>query len=288
MNRPVSGRQVRLDLGARRLVCGNDSCGRRTFAEQIPDPARRHARRTIALVAQLTDITMFLGGRAGANLSGHVAVTIGKDTLLRLLRALPVPPPEPVPCLGVDEFAVRRGRTCATILIDMNTPRPVDVLADRAAHIFAAWLREPPEARVVCRDRAGSFRDVAQAGAPQARQVAHAWHPLHNLAEAVEGVEGRHRADLREPLAVRADQDDTRPPSDIHPTAPGELDLHGRRRPLWPTPANATSRSTNASNAATACTPSPVNSASAAAPSCASPGPPRASSFSPRRPTARA
>ncbi|MFI6274555.1 transposase family protein [Streptomyces sp. NPDC050988] len=166
-DRPVADRQVRLDLRARRLVCGNDSCGRRTFAEQIPDQTRRHARRTNALTSQLTDIALFLGGRAGTSSYRRLAVTIGKDTLLRLLRALPV-------------------------------------------------------VRVVCRDRAGSFPDGAHAGAPQARQVADAWHLLHSLAEAVERVVGRHRADLREPLTVQAGQDDVRP------TTLGELDVHGR------------------------------------------------------------
>ncbi|MHB9856740.1 transposase family protein [Streptomyces sp. YIM S03343] len=61
-DRPVAGRRVRLDLRARRLLCENDSCGHRTFAEQIPDLTRRHARRTNTLTAQLTDIALVLGG----------------------------------------------------------------------------------------------------------------------------------------------------------------------------------------------------------------------------------
>ncbi|WP_390899411.1 transposase [Streptomyces mirabilis] len=76
-----------------------------------------------------------------------MAVTTCKDTPLHLVRALPVPLPETVPYLGVGEFAVRRGRTYATILVDTNTHRPMDVLADRTAHTFAAWLREHSEVR---------------------------------------------------------------------------------------------------------------------------------------------
>ncbi|WP_406841841.1 UDP-N-acetylglucosamine 2-epimerase (plasmid) [Streptomyces sp. AHU1] len=78
VNRPVAGRQVRLDLQARRLLCSNISCGRRTFAEQIPDLTRRHARRTNTLTTQLTDIALFLGGRAGASLCGRLTVTFSR------------------------------------------------------------------------------------------------------------------------------------------------------------------------------------------------------------------
>ncbi|MBC7268752.1 MAG: transposase [Streptomyces sp.] len=40
------------------------------MAEQIPDLTRRHARRTNALTAQLTDIALFLGGRPATGLDG--------------------------------------------------------------------------------------------------------------------------------------------------------------------------------------------------------------------------
>lgn len=120
---------------------------------------------------------------------------------------LPDPAVQSLAHLSVDEFDVRRGRKYATILVDMTTHRPVDVFTDHAANTFVAWLRDHTEVRVICRDRARSYRDGACAGAPQARHVADTWHLLHNLAQAVERIIGRHRVNLREPLTLRNGQD---------------------------------------------------------------------------------
>ncbi|RDI63523.1 transposase IS204/IS1001/IS1096/IS1165 family protein [Nocardia pseudobrasiliensis] len=42
----ITGREVLIRLRVRRLFCDNSDCGRGTFAEQIPQLAARHARRT--------------------------------------------------------------------------------------------------------------------------------------------------------------------------------------------------------------------------------------------------
>jgi transposase len=51
----------------------------------------------------------------------------------------------------VDDLALRRGTSYATILVDLETRRPVDLLAGRAAAVLAERLRAHAGAEVVVR-----------------------------------------------------------------------------------------------------------------------------------------
>lgn len=74
-------------------------------------------------------------------------------TLLRGIRQWPLPTGSKPIIVGFDDWALRKGRTYGTILVDLERRRPIDLLPDRSASTLAARLRRDPQIQVVARDR---------------------------------------------------------------------------------------------------------------------------------------
>lgn len=181
---PVGGRRVVLKLKARRMRCPVLGCGVQTFREQVTGVLERYQRRTARLAGQAGAAVRELAGRAGSRLLAVLGIGVSRHTALRALLAIRLPDLEVPRVLGIDDFALRKGRVYATVLIDAETGRRVDVLEGRTADVVEEWLRAHPGVEVVTRDGSGAYGEAVRSALPDAVQVSGWWHLWHGLAEA--------------------------------------------------------------------------------------------------------
>lgn len=192
----------------RRFFCDNSACQRVTFAEQIPTIADRYARKTKRLKAQQSRIAHEAGGEPGKRLADYVTDPLSADTLLRLIRATPERETKTPRVLGVDDWAFRKGHHYGTILVDLESRCPIDLLPERSSEALETWLKEHPGVEIISRDRSNEYIKGATDGAPNAIQVADRWHLLKNLRDALERFLETKPACLRAAANEEPEQED--------------------------------------------------------------------------------
>lgn len=182
---PMSGQLTELRIEARRFRCTNQTCAKRTFVQRfdfLPFKAQRTARFTTILQA----IAFSLGGEAGHRLAAQLQMPTSAASLLRLIRNWSPPQPPMPRIVGIDDWALRKRVSYGTIVVDLETHKPIELLKDRTAVTVKDWLLEHKGIEVIARDRSGEYALGAKEGAPQALQVADRFHLLQNLKQMLD------------------------------------------------------------------------------------------------------
>ncbi|WP_431954755.1 transposase family protein [Actinacidiphila sp. bgisy167] len=77
---PAVGRFVVVSLRVRGFVCTQDSCPRKTFAEQVSGLTRRFGRRTERLRSTLVSVGLALAARACARMTDTFGAPVSRNT----------------------------------------------------------------------------------------------------------------------------------------------------------------------------------------------------------------
>ena len=194
---PMADLSVILHVCVRRFFCDTPSCYKCTFTERMPGSIESYARRTNRMLNSQREVGFVAGGEGGSKIVHKLALPTSPDTLIRLVRIAPILEKPTPKKLGIDDWAFRRGHSYGTILIDLETHRPVDLLPDRTVDTVKKWLLEHPGVEIVTRDRSPIYIEAINQGAASAIQVADRWHLLHNLVETIERTLNRRYKDLQ-------------------------------------------------------------------------------------------
>lgn len=98
--------------------------------------------------------------------------------------------------IGIDDFALKRGDCYGTILVNLETGKPLDLLPDRTSDAVFPWLVRHQEIDVASRDRANGYADAIKRALPHATQIADRFHLCQNLREHLQTLLDRRHTCL--------------------------------------------------------------------------------------------
>ena len=197
---PCGGYAVQIQLTTRRFFCREAECTRQIFTERFPHFVLPRARMTQRFREALKALSIFTAHEAAVRLARLLHLPTSVTTVRRQFwqQALPTfPTPTKI---GIDDFALRRGKTYGTLIVDLESHRIVDLLAERTTSVVECWLQAHPQVQVISRDRAGEYALAAARAAPQATQIADRFHLLKNAGECLERFIQRHPSLLHDAL----------------------------------------------------------------------------------------
>lgn len=182
---PVFQNKTIILLKTRKFKCLYKKCQQKVFSEQIP-AIPRYSRRTARASILLETLAIELTGRLGSRVSKQLNLNVSSSTITRIAHNMPLAEIEQPKVLGVDDWAYRKGVSYGTILIDMETSRPIDLLPSRDGKALKSWLLKYNDVKIVTRDRASSYSSAINEVCPNAIQIADRFHLLMNLSDALD------------------------------------------------------------------------------------------------------
>lgn len=218
---PLSKLKVSLSVHSRKFFCDNARCERRIFSERLQELASPYFRRTCRLNNTIIHLIFALSAQVAAIVIKSIFTEISPNTVLRIIRKTEINIDSDFTEIGIDDWAYKKRTKYGTLICDIKTHRPIDVLDDRNYTTVTTWLRKQYEVKIT-RDRSLTHRKAILDCIPNAVQLADRWHILKNIFDII-----KQYVDTHYPRGVKLQNTENLPAVSIH------VDVITKKKQSW-------------------------------------------------------
>ena len=171
-------------LQTRKFFCDNPDCNTKIFTERFKSLIKSYARKTDRLNKYLEFLGFAVSAEVGSILSKQILADVSLDSMLRLIKQTEQTINTDYQYIGIDDWAIRKGHKYCTLICDLVTKRPIDILPDRSYETVSGWLRKHPEIKL-CQWTDPLLISVQLKRTSKAKIVLDRFHIVHNLGQTL-------------------------------------------------------------------------------------------------------
>lgn len=185
MDLPIGATKVVIHLLSRKFKCNNPICRQLIFSEQNTLVTEKYSRKTNRVFDLLTKILVEISSIKGSYLTSLLNIGHSSSSCLRLVHSLPIPNPVIPECIGIDDWAKRKGMKYGTIIVNGETGKAIELIDSRKCDEIVGTLSKFKGVSFVTRDRSSAYGKAISQALPNAHQIADKFHLSKNISDAV-------------------------------------------------------------------------------------------------------
>lgn len=195
---PVLDKGSVIHFYSRKFFCNNNSCIKKTFAEQPGNEVFRYRCRTRRCEVVVTEHGSKCSSISAMNLLQNMQIPINNSTILRDIHRIKVPDNESVKSIGVDDWAFKKGVNYGSIIINLENSRFLGLMGDREQESFRNWLDCHQKVKVISRDRSTEYSAAINSSDRKIIEVADRFHLIKNMSDCITKVISNNYTDYRD------------------------------------------------------------------------------------------
>ena len=160
----------------KKFFCKNKDCEHKTFAETFSFFESK-ATKTNRLQDEILRVSLAQSSLSAERYLRNSVADVGKSTICNLLKKTRE---NNFTAVCIDDFALKKRQRYATVMIDIQTRKVVDMIESREMNEIKKRLDEYPNIQVVSRDGARAYATAITESHPKAIQISDRFHLLKN------------------------------------------------------------------------------------------------------------